>query len=374
MPTTSNNIFIQRQENLIASIETSDFDAVIINPSPSLVYLTGLHFHLMERPVLAFFTTTAPPIIVMPDLEMRKTEGLPYPIQAFTYSDDPQTWAGVFASAFNQGSTPKRIGIEPLHLRYLELNYIKTALADSTVHSAEEIFCGLRICKDEQEIMAMRKAVSTAEQALLATLPSVKPGVSEIVLAAELTIQLLRCGSQPEMAFAPIVSAGPNSANPHAVPTERKLSSGDLLVIDWSARVDGYISDLTRTFAIGKVDPELSRIAQIVKEANTAGRKTAARDVVAGAIDQAARTIIESAGYGQYFTHRTGHGIGMESHEEPYIRSNSLLSLRPGMTFTIEPGIYLPGRGGVRIEDNILITSAGADCLSGLERDLVVLG
>ncbi len=374
MSTTSIDIFSHRQENLIASLQKSDFDAVILNPSPSLIYLTGLHFHLMERPVLALFTPSTPPIIIVPELEMRKTEGLPFPIQVFTYSDDPQTWAGVFASAFNQGPKPKRIGIEPLHLRYLELIYLKTALPDSNILSAEDILSGLRICKDEQEIMAMRKAVSVAQHALQATLPFVKPGVSEIDLAAELTVQLLRHGSQPEMAFAPIVSAGPNSANPHAVPSERKLSPGDLLVIDWGARVDGYISDLTRTFALGKVDPELSRIAEIVKNANSAGRETVARGVAAGAIDLAARSVIDSAGYGKYFTHRTGHGIGLESHEEPYIRGDSSLRLQPGMTFTIEPGIYLPGRGGVRIEDNILITDQGADCLSDLDRDLIVLG
>lgn len=374
MSNSPNNIFIQRQNRLIASLQKFGYDAAIINPSPSLVYLTGLHFHLMERPVLALFTASTPPTIVIPELEMRKTEGLPYPLQVFTYSDDPQTWAGVFASAFNQGSQLSRIGVEPLHLRYMELNYIISALPQAAILSAEDTFSGLRICKDQQEIMAMRKAVATAEKALLATLPSVKPGISELELASELTIQLLHCGSESEMAFTPIVASGPNSANPHAMPTERKLSPGDLLVIDWGARVDGYLSDLTRTFAIGKVDPEFTRIAMVVKNANAAGRKTATQGITAGAIDQAARVIIESAGYGQFFTHRTGHGIGMEAHEEPYIRSDSTLSLQPGMTFTIEPGIYLPDRGGVRIEDNMLITSAGADCLSILDRDLIVLG
>ena len=221
--------------------------------------------------------------------------------------------------------------------------------------------------------MAMRKAVAAAQLALQATLPLVKPGVTEIDLAAELTIQLLRHASQPEMAFSPIVSSGPNSANPHALPSERKLSSGDLLVIDWGARLDGYISDLTRTFAIGKVEPEFSRIAEIVKNANKAGREAANNRGTAADIDQAARQVIENAGYGKFFTHRTGHGIGLESHEEPYIRGDSSLELLPGMTFTIEPGIYLPERGGVRIEDNILITAQGAECLSTLDRDLIVL-
>ncbi len=373
MSNSPNNLYFQRQNHLIASLQKSGFDAVIINPSPSLIYLTGLHFHLMERPILALFSVSSPPIIVIPELEMRKTEGLPYPLQVFTYSDDPQTWVSAFSSAFNQVPQLTRIGIEPLHLRYLELDYIKSSLPKAIIQSAEDVFFGLRISKDDQEIMAMRKAVVAAEQALLATLPLIKPGVAEIDIAAELTVQLLHHGSESEMAFTPIVSGGPNSANPHAMPGERKLYPGDLLVIDWGARVDGYISDLTRTLAIGKVDAEFSRIAEIVKEANAAGRKTATCGIPAGAIDKAARAVIEAAGYGPFFTHRTGHGIGMESHEEPYIRGDSLLSLQPGMTFTIEPGIYLPGRGGVRIEDNILITPQGADCLSSLTRDLIVI-
>lgn len=373
MTTSPNNIFVQRQQNLQASLQKFGYDAAIVNPSPSLVYLTGLHFHLMERPVLALFTTSMPPILVIPELEMRKTEGLPYAIQVFSYSEDPQSWSNVFKSAFNQGEKLSQIGIEPLHLRYLELNFIKSSLPDATVLPAEDIFSGLRISKDEQEIMSMRKAVGAAQNALLATLPSIKSGVSEIEIASELTIQLLRFGSESEMAFSPIVAAGPNSANPHAVPSERKLALGDLLIIDWGARIDGYISDLTRTFAIGKVDDELTRIAQIVKEANTTGRKTAKPGIRAGAIDHATRSVIESSGYGQFFTHRTGHGIGMEAHEEPYIRGDNNLILQPGMTFTVEPGIYLPGRGGVRIEDNVLITPEGADCFSNLDRNLIVL-
>ncbi|MEN6300618.1 MAG: aminopeptidase P family protein, partial [Anaerolineaceae bacterium] len=317
--------------------------------------------------------TVDTPIIVIPQLEMRKTEGLPFPMRVYTYSDDPQTWGGVIKEALNQSTQVKNIGIEPLHMRYLEFNYLINALPKATIQSAENILSGLRVCKDELEIMAMRKAVAAAQLALQATLPLVKPGITEIDLAAELTIQLLRHASQPEMAFSPIVSSGPNSANPHALPSERKLSSGDLLVIDWGARLDGYISDLTRTFAIGKVEPEFSRIAEIVKNANKAGREAANNRGTAADIDQAARQVIENAGYGEYFTHRTGHGIGLESHEEPYIRGDSSLELLPGMTFTIEPGIYLPERGGVRIEDNILITAQGAECLSTLDRDLIVL-
>jgi Xaa-Pro dipeptidase len=173
--------------------------------------------------------------------------------------------------------------------------------------------------------------------------------------------------------FFPIVSGGPNGANPHALPSERKLQAGDLLVVDWGAAVGGYISDLTRTFAVGEVEAEYRKIHRIVLEANAAGRQAGRAGAPCAAVDQAARDVIRRAGYGEYFTHRTGHGIGMEAHEEPYLRGDNVQLLEPGMVYTVEPGIYLPGRNGVRIEDNVLITAGGVECLSDMPRELRVL-
>jgi Xaa-Pro dipeptidase len=176
------------------------------------------------------------------------------------------------------------------------------------------------------------------------------------------------------MPFAPIVSGGPNAANPHASPSDRKIRRGDLLVVDWGAAVDGYISDLTRTFAVGDADEECRKIHALVLEANAAGRAAGKPGAPCAAVDKAARAVIEKAGYGQYFTHRTGHGIGMEGHEDPYMRGDNLQLLEPGMAYTVEPGIYLPERNGVRIEDNLVITENGTDCLSDMPRELRVVG
>jgi Xaa-Pro dipeptidase len=227
--------------------------------------------------------------------------------------------------------------------------------------------------KDTSEISAMRKAVEIAQRALEKTIPSIQIGITERELASELTLQILRAGSDAEIPFSPIVASGPNSANPHAVPGGRTLEPGDLLIIDWGASYGGYISDITRTFSIGNIDPELEKIFNIVLEANEAGRSASQPGIKAGEIDQAARAVIESAGYGEYFTHRTGHGIGMEGHEEPYIYSGNELELQPGMTFTVEPGIYLPGRGGVRIEDDVLITEDSAESLTSLPREMITI-
>ena len=364
-----------RLAHLSRSIRTANLDALALNPGPSLVYLTGLHFHLMERPTVAFFTADAAPVLVLPELEMLKVKDLPFEIKAYPYGENPAEWDQVFLEAGRWLKLEgKRIGIEPLHMRILEFRKVKIVAGEMECPDATQVVGQLRVCKEAGEVAAMRSAVRVAQEALEATIPAIKAGVTEKEIAAELVVQLLQHGSQSDMPFDPIVSSGPNSANPHAVPSDRRLRAGDLLVVDWGAAVDGYISDLTRTFAVGKVDEEYHKIHQTVLEANAAGRAAAQPGRPCAEVDGAARTVIEKAGYGHYFTHRTGHGIGMEPHEDPYIRSGNLQLLEPGMTFTIEPGIYLAGRNGVRIEDNIVITESGAECLSDMPRELRVLG
>lgn len=370
------SIYLQRQIRLSHALDGSQFSTLVLNPGPSLTYFTGMRFHLMERPILALFFPKEPPTIILPELETAKVAHLEYPAHIFSYGEDPTTWSSIFKSAIQSTSleSKARVGLEPRQIRYLELSLLESASYQFEFSSAEPLITSIRIKKDSEELSRMRKAVEIAQNALNATIPGIKPGVTEKEIAAELTLQLLRCGSEPEMPFTPIVSAGPNSANPHATPSHRKFQPGDCLVIDWGATYDGYISDITRTFAIEKIDPEMEHIGRVVAEANAAARAIARPGVPAEQVDKAARQVIEAAGYGKYFFHRTGHGIGFEGHEEPYIRSGNTLPLEPGMTFTIEPGIYLPDRNGVRIEDNVVITPDGSECLTNLPREIIVLG
>jgi Xaa-Pro dipeptidase len=362
---------ISRQAKLKETLQSAKLDSLILNPGPSLIYLTGLHFHLSERPVLVFFKPDTVPIIVLPELEQEKIKNLPFEIQAFLYGEDPSQWGSVIKAAIQAADIgSKRNGVEPRQLRFLEFRLLSEAAPRAEFISGEDSVSKLRMYKDQNEISAMRKAANIAQQALNAALPLVKIGLTEQELAAELTLQLIRAGCDPQVPFAPIVSSGFNAANPHATPTDRKLSPGDLLVIDWGASYEGYFSDITRTFAIGDIESEYAHIGRIVLDANTTGRKTAQTGIVAEAVDQATRAVIEAAGYGSYFTHRTGHGLGMEGHEDPYIRAGNLMLLEPGMTFTVEPGIYLPGRNGVRIEDDVVITPTGAECLTSFPREV----
>lgn len=364
-----------RLDKLTASLRTSNLDAVILNPGPTLKYLTGLNFHLMERPVVLFVAPGADPVLVLPELELPKVDLFPYKVQGISYGENPAEWDDAFRKAAQTlGVDGKRIGVEPRQLRLLEFRHVKAGAPEADFPDAGDIFAELRLRKDKAEVDAMRRAVKIAQDALEAVIPQIKIGMTEREIASELTMQLLKRGSESEFPFAPIVAAGPNSANPHASPTDRKLQTGDLLVVDWGAAYEGYISDLTRTFAVGEVDEEYRKIHKIVQESNAAGRAAAKPGVPCADVDKAARDVIEKAGYGKYFTHRTGHGIGMEGHEAPYMRGDNMQILEPGMAFTVEPGIYLTNRNGVRIEDNMVITETGAESLSDMPREIRVVG
>ena len=364
-----------RLEKLNASLRNSGLDAVALNPGSTLTYLTGAHFHLMERPVVLLVAPGQDPALILPELEMLKVEHIPYSVQTFPYGENPSAWGDVFRNAVQAlGLSGKRIGVETEHMRLLEYNFIRAGAPSAEFPDASETLGLLRLRKEPQEVERMRKAVKIAQAALEATLPLIKIGMTERELAAELVVQLLHNGSDAGLPFTPIVSGGPNSANPHASPTDRKLQAGDLLVIDYGAAFDDYVSDITRTFAVGEVDAEFEKIHKIVQEANATGRAAGKPGVPCAEVDKAARGVIEQAGYGEYFRHRTGHGLGMEGHEHPYMRGDNMQLLEPGMAYTVEPGIYLPGRNGVRVEDDVVVTETGSESLSDLPREMRVVG
>ncbi len=373
----SSNHFLERQHKLAQILAANQLDALALNPGPNLTHLTGLNFHLMERPVVAVFRPGAEVLLILPELEQAKLAQLPFKLQAFPYSEDRAAWPKAFRQAVEVGGLDgKRVGVIGRRLRVLELRFLEEAAPQAEFISAEAELAELRMKKDASEITSMRQAAHCAQNALTAALTELQIGMTEREFASELVIQLLRHGSDPHLPFAPIVASGPNSANPHATPTDRKFAEGEVLLIDWGANIDGYFSDITRTFAMGEVDAQMRQIAKIVADANAAGREAARAGIPTGEVDRATRAIISQAGHGERFIHRTGHGLGREGHEEPYISAGNEQILQVGMTFTIEPGIYIPQvggvrGGGVRIEDDVVITPEGCESLTDLPRELI---
>jgi Xaa-Pro aminopeptidase len=257
-------------------------------------------------------------------------------------------------------------------MRLLEVRLLERCAPGCQLVPAEEVLGKLRMRKDECELEQMRRAIAVTEAALRSTMRQVGAGMTEREIATLLTVEMLQAGGEG-MAFSPIVVAGLNSASPHATPTDRPIQPGETVIVDCGATVGGYAADITRTFAIGELEPELVQVYEVVRAANGAGLAAAGPGVPAEEVDRAARAVIEDAGYGEYFIHRTGHGLGLEVHEPPFIVSGNQRPLEPGMTFTVEPGVYLPGRGGVRIEDDVLVTPSGAESLTTFPREFTSL-
>jgi Xaa-Pro dipeptidase len=364
----------KRLQKLTQQTLAHGLDGIALVPGPNMIYVSGIHSHLSERPIVLILPADDDPAIIIPNLEAMKARDVGIPeANIFAWTDE-DGYTGAFQQCCAQLELADYLlGVEALHMRVLEYELLKRYAPGLQIAQADPVMTALRIVKDDEEIAAMQKAIAIAEEAMQKLIPTIKIGQTEKQIAVRLRQELFNLGAD-SIAFGPIVSAGPNSASPHAVPTERPLQAGDLLVIDWGCYKDGYPSDITRTFAVGEIEPEFQRIYHTVKLANEQGKLTAGPGVTGEEVDRAARDVIDDAGYGSYFIHRTGHGLGLEVHEPPDMVTTNTTPLAAGNVFTVEPGIYLPGRGGVRIEDNVVITADGCHVLTTLPRELITVG
>lgn len=364
----------ERLQRLTAEILANGMDGLALMPGPNMVYISGIHCHVSERPILLFLPADDEPAIIIPTLEAVKAEHAGIARDRIFDWDDSEGYVGAFQRASAQLElSDYLLGVESLHMRVLELQLLQRFAPGIQITYAEPVLSALRTVKSASEVAAMQKAVDVAENALKRVTSRIRAGLTEKQVAAMLMQELLLSGGE-SLSFSPIVATGPNSASPHAMPTDRPLQNGDLLVIDWGVYVDGYPSDLTRTFGVGEVEDEFRRIHDVVRLANESARAAVRPGVTGQEVDRVARDVIEDAGYGEYFIHRTGHGLGLEIHEPPDMSPVNTTSLAVGNVFTIEPGIYLPGRGGVRIEDNMVVTPEGGRSLSSYPRELITLG
>jgi Xaa-Pro aminopeptidase len=270
----------------------------------------------------------------------------------------------------------ERLGLEADHLTWAEGEGTRrrARARDVRVAATTGLVASLRVVKDTAEIARLALACALTERALEWLVAEVvAPGATERELATALERRFVDTGADG-VAFDSIVASGPNAAIPHHSPGDRPLAPGDLLTIDCGALVDGYHADHTRTYALGHLDDELVEVHRLVVRAQEAGRTAVRAGALAGDVDAAARAVVEAAGRGEAFLHGTGHGVGLEIHEAPAVGVGGAATLRAGTTLTVEPGVYLPGRGGVRIEDTLLVTADGpARPLTDTPRDLRVL-
>lgn len=246
---------------------------------------------------------------------------------------------------------------------------MQTELPAALFKPGSAILSNLMRVKDADELDAMRRAARIADAAYPAALAALRPGMTEVQLEGVLRSEMLRLGGKPTFA---IVAAGALGAEPHHHSDETAIRAGDVVILDFGCEVEGYQSDITRVAACGKAPEEAHRVYEIVLASHRAGRAAARPGATCGSVDAASRRVIEEAGYGEAFFHRTGHGIGMRGHEEPYIVAGSEVALEPGHCFSVEPGIYLAGRFGVRIENIVTVTADGCESLNEEPADRLV--
>ncbi len=259
----------------------------------------------------------------------------------------------------------KRVGFDPGHFTVAEHQGLRKAVRPTTLVPAAGLILDRRITKDEGEVAAIRQAIRVAEKAFQKVQRWIKPGLTERDIAARLGYEMQKLGAQ-EVSFPTIVACGANGSLPHYEPGDGVVRKNEGVLIDWGARVGWYVSDLTRMVWPGSIPREIATIQRIVRQAHDAGVAAVRPGVRATDVDRAARRVIEKAGFGRHFDHATGHGIGLDVHEAPRVGKGTNTELLPGMVITIEPGIYLPGKGGVRIESDVLVTETGYEVLSTL--------
>jgi Xaa-Pro aminopeptidase len=353
------------------ALRARDDRALVLAPGPNARYLTGLAGDQTERRFLVVVPRDGDPAALVPELEAATARGAPVlpDDRLWTWGDDEGPDDALASLVADLGLAAGGRLLVDDRLWAAHLLALRDAV-DAPLGLAGEVTGPLRVLKDDAERDALRRAAGAADRVVerLRDRGDEVVGTTERALAREVE-RLLAAEGGEGLPFDPVVAAGPNGARPHHEPTEREVEAGEPVVLDFGTLVDGYPSDQTRTLVFGGDPPaEVRAVHDAVREAQAAGVAAVAPGATAGTVDAAAREVIEAAGYGDAFVHRTGHGVGLEVHEEPWIAAGSARTLEPGMAFSVEPGVYLDGRFGVRVEDLVVVTDDGCERLNRTDR------
>jgi len=353
-----------RIEKVIHAMEQENMEQLIISDAPSIYYLTGLWIHSQERMLALVLSVKSEPVLFVNEL-FPLEEGLELKVQRYSDTDDP---IGLLAKHITEG---KEVGIDKNWPAGFLIDLIQ-ASPEITVKKGSYLVDRVRMIKDPQEIRKMKAVSRINDQAMERLTEEIPKRLTEKQMTKRLEEIYQELGGEG-FSFDPIVAYGKNGANPHHSPGEDRPQEGDSVLIDIGCHKDSYSADMTRTLFYKKISEEQKKVYEIVQEAN----RVAIAKVRPGAkfsdIDLAAREVIEKNGYGKHFTHRTGHSIGIEVHEYGDVSMTNHDRMQPGMIFSVEPGIYLSGDFGVRIEDLVLVTETGAEVLNHVTKEPVVI-
>ena len=377
MPLPSTAALAQRHARIRESLETLGLEALIVNAPANIRYLSN---HVGTAGTLVLTRDDAHLLVDFRYQEAVKAlQDSASACPGLSIWDVPASYEEALVGCLTEIAVASA-GFEAAHVTVSRYEWWRETIGgrklDITLRPTERLIEQARIVKDAFEIAVLRDAAARLDQVLPAGLVSSRAGATERSIAAAIEAAMREAGYE-RPAFDTIVASGPHSAMPHYRAGTRALSTGDLLVLDFGGVLDGYCSDLTRTVSIGAPSREARRVYDAVRDAQAAAITAVKPGIQASAVDAAARQLLRDRGLGDAFGHGTGHGLGLDIHEEPRVGAPRAdvpdLTLVPGMVFTIEPGAYLPGMGGVRIEDDVLVTESGCELLTTLPRDLLTL-
>jgi Xaa-Pro aminopeptidase len=359
--------FAERRRRAVQAVAEAGLAGFLVTPGPDLFYLTGYDATQLPRLTVLRLAPGAEPVMLVPRLERAAAEaavgGGGIELVAWADGEDPYEAAGALLAPGRFAVTDRTWAVHVLGFQ--------AVARDTTFAAATRALPPLRAVKDADELDALARAGAAADRVFASMLGSPFAGRSERDVADEIA-GLLRANGHERVEFT-IVGSGPNAASPHHSASGRQIRPGEPVVLDFGGFAGGYGSDMTRTVVVGEPPAGFHDVYETVRRAQEAAFEAVRPGEACEEVDGAARAVIEDAGFGDRFIHRTGHGIGLETHEEPYIVTGNRTPLREGMTFSIEPGIYLDGRMGVRIEDIVAVTADGARRFNEAPRDLRVV-
>ena len=361
-----------RYEPFRAVAQEASLDAIALVPGANFSRLFGTEFHQNERPLVVIIPAIGMPAAVVPNLELASFEQIGFEGAVFDWRDQ-DGYQGAFDKLLEHlplGS----VGVEGQVMRVFVDQALRKGAPGLSIHDAQKCIAALRLCKSPEEIEILRRAIGISERALGNTLDAVKVGMTERAIENILVQNLFGEGAE-DFSFAPIVAAAENSARPHAHSRDDyAIKAGDSLLIDFGARAGGLSADITRTFFVQHCSDARAEVYQTVLAANLAGHAATCPGATAHDVDDATTRVLEESAFAARIRHKTGHGLGRDIHEDPYIMRGNQQVLEPGMVFTIEPGLYDLADIGVRIEDDVLVTEAGAESLTSFDKSLTLVG
>lgn len=355
---TEGSTYLHRLEKLRRVVRENRLNGIILVPGPNLRYYTGVNSLLLERPFLFFVSGNGDAHLLAPTLESGPYLEAPFTITVHHW-DDAEGPSRAFEKLVRELPVNGKWGLEgivPFRFIHHLLNHAHPELED-----AESLLQGIRELKEPQEVELLKRAASILSKSFLKIPDIIKPGISELELARRISEQIYSNGA--ESVGDVLVQSGRMAADPHHLPSSKKLRRNESIVVDATCTISGYFADITRTFIMGS-DRRFESMYENVLEAQEAAIKASDIGVPVGSVDQAARGYLRGSGLDRYFIHRTGHGLGLEVHEAPYIVPGGNETLRACMIFTVEPGVYIPGKVGVRIEDEVLTTDEACKVLT----------